>query len=109
MSNHVSNDQEVQSILDNTKLVFVKWGADFCGPCRTIQPFYDQLAEQHKSKAAFLSLETDNPAFEKRVIKNNISSIPLFQLYVNGKLNKSILGAKKSELTTFIDNGIEEK
>jgi hypothetical protein len=30
-------------------------------------------------------------------------------LYVNGKLNKSILGAKKSELTTFINNGIEEK
>ena len=108
MSLHLTSDQEVQSVLEQTKLVFIKWGADFCGPCKAIQPLYDQLATKNKTKATFLSLETDNDVFEKRVTKNNISSIPLFQFYLNGKLYKSILGAKKTELTNFILNSIDE-
>lgn len=107
MSHHPETDQEVQDCLTQNKIVFIKWGADFCGPCKTIQPYYDQLAAKHEDQAVFLTLETDNPVFTARAEKSRISSIPLFQLYFNGKIKNSMLGANKSSLERFISGYLE--
>ena len=102
MSVHPQKDNDVQQLLNENKYVFIKWGADFCGPCKKIQPFYDQLAETYKKDAVFITLEVDNDEFEDRVHENNVSSIPLFQMYVNGKLSKSMVGSNKTELKSFV-------
>ncbi len=88
----ITNRQDFESILTENEIVFVKWGASFCRPCKTIQPIYEQLAETKKDSAKFLSIEIDDQhnenqeEIEELCDKYTVSSIPLFQVFKDGKL-----------------------
>lgn len=83
-------------------LTLVDFWATWCGPCRMIAPFVEQLADEYEGKVAFMKVNVDEePALCE---KYRVSSIPNLVLFKDGDVVDSSAGARpKAQLAAFIE------
>jgi thioredoxin 1 len=88
---HVS-DQEFQTqVLDSKSPVLVDFWAAWCGPCRMIAPFVEEIAKDYAGKAVVAKMDTDaNP---QTPMKYGIMGIPTLIFFKDGKEVDRIVGA----------------
>lgn len=79
-------------VLKSKKPVLVDFWAEWCGPCRAVAPILDEISNEHGDKITVVKLNTDEES--AIAIKYGITSIPTLNIYVNGEVVKSIVGAK---------------
>ncbi|MEN9911295.1 MAG: thioredoxin [Actinomycetota bacterium] len=79
-------------VLRNDKPVIVDFWAPWCGPCRTVSPILDAIAEAHADKIDIVKLNVDE--FPDLAIEYNILGIPAMKVFKGGEVVKSIVGAK---------------
>ena len=79
-------------VLKSKKPVLVDFWAEWCGPCRAVAPILDEISNEHGDKITIVKLNTDEES--AIAIKYGITSIPTLNVYVNGEVVKSIVGAK---------------
>ena len=78
-------------VLKNDKPVLVDFWAEWCGPCRAIAPILEEIAAANGDKIEVFKLNTDeNPATSA---KYGITGIPTMNVYQNGEVVKTIVGA----------------
>ena len=81
------------SVLNNDIPVLVDFWAPWCGPCRTMGPYVDKLADEYAGKLKVVKLNTqDNTEVPARY---GITSIPTFMLIKGGEVAEQIIGAQK--------------
>lgn len=84
------------SVLDSDQAVLVDFWAPWCGPCRTMGPYVDKLAEEYDGKLKVVKLNTqDNTEIPARY---GVTSIPTFMVIKNGEVEKQIIGAQKYDV-----------
>ena len=78
-------------VLKNSKPVLVDFWAEWCGPCRAVAPILEEIAAANGDKIEVFKLNTDeNPATSA---KYGITGIPTMNVYQNGEVVKTIVGA----------------
>lgn len=72
----------------------VKFGAEWCGPCRLINPQLDRMKKEFDT-INFVSVDVDdNPELAKEY---RISSLPTVILFKDGEVVDKFIGAVKAE------------
>ena len=76
-------------------LVFIDFFAEWCMPCLMMAPVLDELSEKFGGKVKFGKVNVgENEALAR---KFNVSSIPNFVLFKDGKLVEQFIGAMSGE------------
>ena len=102
---HVTDDTFEPEVLKSEVPVLVDYWADWCGPCKSIAPILDQVAEEYDGRLKVAKLNVDEN--QQVPAKFGIRGIPTLKLFKNGNLEATRVGAlSKSQLTAFLDSNI---
>jgi thioredoxin 1 len=92
-------------ILKSEVPVLVDFWAPWCGPCRTVGPMLDGLADSYAGKLKVAKVNVDESTAV--AMRYQVTSIPTFILFKNGQVADRMLGAlPRSEFVKFIDRNL---
>ncbi|KAL8426599.1 hypothetical protein Efla_005176 [Eimeria flavescens] len=81
-------------------LVVVDFFATWCGPCKMIKPFLEEKSNT-MTHISFYAVDVDeNPELCER---EEVSAMPTFKFYKNGKVVETIVGVLKPKLEEALD------
>jgi thioredoxin 1 len=91
----IQDHAEFETLRTNTPLLVVDCIATWCGPCKVIAPFIDQLAENYCDRAKVMKLDIDgNKPLAKQF---GLKSIPAVLFFKQGELIETMVGVKTYE------------
>ena len=103
MANIITGTSEnFNEVINGDLPVLVDFWATWCGPCRMIAPFVEQLADEYEGKVVFMKVNVDEQP--ELCEKYRVSSIPNLVLFKDGDVVDQSAGARpKAQLASFIE------
>jgi thioredoxin 1 len=102
--NYVSAKSKLDEIVNNPentdKLVVVDFTATWCGPCKMIAPFFEEMANEFSDTCIFLKVDVDEGTEIAQAY--NVMSMPTFIFIKNGKIVERFSGASVEKLRQVI-------
>ncbi|XP_028774678.1 thioredoxin H-type [Neltuma alba] len=93
-------DQKLAEATRDGRIVIANFSAAWCGPCKTVAPYYSELSEKYPS-LMFLLIDVDELADFS--ISWDYKATPTFFFLKNGQQIDKLAGANKPELQKKIN------
>jgi thioredoxin 1 len=77
------NEDTLANLVSQNEKVVVQFSASWCGNCRIMKPKFKKLATENES-IAFVLIDAENAPESRKLA--NVSNLPTFATFVNGKL-----------------------
>lgn len=95
MAKQISEETFEQDVLKAELPVIVDFGATWCGPCKMIAPYIDQLSEEYAGKALVFKVDVDDCG--GLAAKFGIRNVPTVLFFKGGQIvDKNVGGAAKA-------------
>lgn len=69
-------------LIQSSTPVFVDFYAEWCGPCKAMNPIIQDVAKEVKGKARVIKIDIDKS--QAAAMQFNINSVPTFIIFKNG-------------------------
>jgi thioredoxin 1 len=94
-----------KEVLESDLPVLVDFWAGWCGPCKMIAPFIDELAKEYAGKIKVGKIDVDNNP--KVATQYGVMSIPTVIFFKKGKVMNQLVGAvSKIDLKRKIEESL---
>lgn len=102
---HVGDDSFEQEVITAPLPVLVDFWAPWCGPCKSIAPLLEEIAQEYDGKLKVVKMNVDeNHSVPSRY---GVRGIPNLMIFKAGNLAGQIVGlAPKNKLVSEIDKAI---
>lgn len=94
--------KEFQQLISTELPVLVEFYAEWCAPCKTMQPVIRELKEHYGIQIKILPIDVDK---EREIAERlHIFSVPTLIVFRNGQVKRKVAGARsKRELQQMMD------
>lgn len=90
----------LQEIVTSGKVVFVQYGAGWCGNCKIMKPKFKKIASETPN-ASFFYVDAEKFPQSRQLAK--VDNLPTFAAFRNGTLVNQVQTNKAELLKQFID------
>ena len=106
MTTFKTNDQNFDNdILSDDLAVLVDFGAEWCGPCKQLDPILEEIASEYIDKLKVLKINIDDNPMTPQ--KFGVRGIPTLMLFNQGKLIDTKVGSlPKTALENWIKSNL---
>jgi len=88
---NTTDAQFEKEITEAGKLVIVDMWADWCGPCKMMEPILEEIAREHGQDVKVVKLNIDQN--QETPVKFGVMNIPTFLFFKGGKEVERVIGA----------------
>jgi len=94
---HQFSDANFQSeVIDSGKITVVDLWAEWCGPCKMMNPVIEELSKEYEGRAVIGKLNVDdNPNVPTNY---GVRGIPTFLIFKGGELKDKVVGAQTKKV-----------
>lgn len=85
------NDQNFDEFIEKYDVALIDCWADWCGPCKMLEPIIEELAEEMAGEVAFGKLDVDENGGKSG--EYGVTSIPTLLMFKDGELVDKLIGA----------------
>ncbi|WP_433299496.1 thioredoxin [Actinoplanes sp. CA-030573] len=95
----------VTDVLQSDKPVLVDFWAEWCMPCKKVDPLLGEIANEMGDKVQIVSVNIDENPETTRAYR--VMSVPTLTIFKGGEPVNSVTGARpKSALVNFIESAL---
>ena len=95
----VGDENFEEEVLKSDTPVLVDFWAAWCGPCQTVAPVLDKIAEEYQGRLKVCKLDVDQG--RETAVKYGITSIPTLNIYKDGEVVEAISGVSPNFETSL--------
>lgn len=95
----------VSDVLQSDRVVLVDFWAEWCAPCRKVEPLLEEIAAEMAEKVSIVKLNIDENPETARAYK--VMSVPTLTVFKGGEPVNSLAGARpKGDLLRLIESAL---
>ena len=87
---HVEGSDHLEELLEDNRVVLVDFYADWCGPCKMLEPTVEEIAAE--TDTAVLKVDID--AHQDLAEQYQVQGVPTLYLFVDGEPADRMVGVK---------------
>jgi len=100
--NNTTDAEFASAVNDASKLVLVDLWAEWCGPCKMMEPILEEIAEEYSDRLKVVKLNIDQN--QETPLKFGVMNIPTLIFFKEGKEIDRVIGAfPKKQLVNKIE------
>lgn len=102
---HVGDADFEQEVLSGSAPVLVDFWAEWCEPCKRIEPVLHDLADQYAERLRVTKVNVEaSPALASQY---RVRGLPTFMIFKDGQVHSTQIGAvSKMQLSQFIERAL---
>ncbi len=94
------NEDTLQNIISENNKVVVQYSASWCGNCRIMKPKFKKLASENEN-ITFVLVDAEKSPESRKLA--NVSNLPTFATFIDGKLVNQTQTNKGEVLTELVN------
>ncbi|KAI1775566.1 DUF1000-domain-containing protein [Hypoxylon cercidicola] len=101
----IQSAEQFGELLKNSRIVVADFYANWCGPCKQIAPFYEQLSRSlsRPKVATFVKVNTEAEGPKAIAAEYAVTHLPTFIVFRDGSVVEKVKGANPQQLQSIVE------
>ncbi|KAJ2998100.1 hypothetical protein NUW58_g428 [Xylaria curta] len=99
----IESAEQLSTVLKESRLVVADFYANWCGPCKQIAPFYEQLSRSISKPKVITFVKINTETQRPLAAEFAVTALPTFILFRDGTVVEKVKGANPQGLRSLIE------